>query len=163
VCASCVSQGAFPEEAIFNRNKAVAERERDVRKAQHKEREITKRNRNDDRIKRQKAGERGVSSDEDPSPELAWSGDEPSVAVDWSDMSGSSTPPPPRATEVTSSRRPEPAAHEKNMGSSSLSAARPVREDQPATRSHMAPGGSGASEVRRDPHLSHPKISNFRM
>jgi hypothetical protein len=92
------------EEEIFNWNKAGAERRRDARKAQHKEKEITKHNWNNNCIKRRKAGKHGVSSDEDPSPEPAWSGDEPSAAVDWSDMSGSSTPSPPRAVEVTSSR-----------------------------------------------------------
>jgi hypothetical protein len=58
---------------------------------------------------------------------------------------------PPQAVEVTSLRRPEPAAHEKSMGSSSRSVARPIREDQWVTRSRTAPGGSSASEVRRDP------------
>jgi hypothetical protein len=119
--------------------------------ALHKDQEIAKRDWNDDRIKRRKAGERGVSSNEDPSPETAWRGDEPNVAVDWSDMSGSSTQSPPRAVEVTSSWQPEPATHEKSVGSSSRSVARPVREDQRATHSRMAPCGSGASEVRRDP------------
>jgi hypothetical protein len=74
-----------------------------------------------------------------------------SAAVDWSDMSGSSTTSPPRMVEVTSSRRPEPAARKKNVGSSSRSAARPVREDQQAAHPRMAPGGSSASESRQDP------------
>jgi hypothetical protein len=85
----------LPEEVIFNQNKAVAERRRAPRKAQHKEREIAKRDQNDNRIKRQKVRERGFSSNEVPSPEPTWSGDEPNVAVDWSAMSGSSTPSPP--------------------------------------------------------------------
>jgi hypothetical protein len=62
-------------------------------------------------------GERGVSSDEDPSPEPSWSGDVASTAVDLSDMSGSSSSSPPRATEVSSSRRPQTAARNKNVGS----------------------------------------------
>jgi hypothetical protein len=90
-----------------------------VRKAQHKERHIAKRDRNDNRIKRRKAVELGVSSDEDPLPEPSWSGDVPSAVVDWSDMSVSSSSSPPRATEVSSSRRPQTAAHDKNVGSSS--------------------------------------------
>jgi hypothetical protein len=65
-------------------------------------------------------------------------------------MSGSSTPLPPQAVEVTSSRRPEPAVYVKNVSLSSRSAACPVQEDQRATRSRMAPDGSGASELRRD-------------
>jgi hypothetical protein len=69
-------------------------------KAQHKEKEIAKHDWNDNRIKRRKAGERDVSSNEDMSSLPAWSGHEPSAAVDWSDMSGSSTPFPPRAVEV---------------------------------------------------------------
>jgi hypothetical protein len=96
----------LPEEAIFNWNKAVAERWRATHKAQHKERQIAKRDRNDNRIKRWKAEERGVSSDEDPSPEPSWSGDAPSAAVDWSEMPGSSSSSPPHATKVSSSRRP---------------------------------------------------------
>jgi hypothetical protein len=43
-------------------------------KVQHKDREITKCDRNDNRIKRWKVGERDVSSNEDPSPESSWSG-----------------------------------------------------------------------------------------
>jgi hypothetical protein len=95
-CARLVpAKAPLPEEAIFNQNKAAVERRRAVRKAQHKEREITKRDQNDNRIKLRKVGEHDVSSNEDPSPEPTWSGDEPSAAVDWSDMSGSSTPSPP--------------------------------------------------------------------
>jgi hypothetical protein len=46
----------LPEEAIFNQNKAATERRRAARKAQHRECHIAKRDRNDNRIKRQKAG-----------------------------------------------------------------------------------------------------------
>jgi hypothetical protein len=82
-CTHLVSANVpLPKEAIINRNKAAAERRCTARKAQHKEREIAKRDRNDDRIKRWKAGERGVSSNEDPSPEPSWSGDMPRAAVD---------------------------------------------------------------------------------
>jgi hypothetical protein len=100
------AKAPLPEEAIVNQNKAAAERRRAARKAQHKEREIAKRNRNDNRIKMWKAWERGISSNEDPSLEPSWSVDVSSAAVDWSDMSGSSSSSPPRATEVSSSRRP---------------------------------------------------------
>jgi hypothetical protein len=93
----------LPEEAIFNRNKAAAERRQAARKAQHKESEIAKRDRIDNHIKRQKAREHDVSSNEDPSPEPTWTGDEPSTVVDESDMSGLSTPSPPHMVEVTSS------------------------------------------------------------
>jgi hypothetical protein len=41
-------------------------------------------------VTRRKAGEQGVSSDEDPSPEPSWSGDVASAAVDWSNMLRSS-------------------------------------------------------------------------
>jgi hypothetical protein len=116
-------------EAIFNRNKAAAERWRAARMAQHKERQIAKRDRNDNRIKRRKAGERGVSSDEDPSSELSWSGDVANAAVDWSDMSGLSSSSPPYATEVSSSRRPQTVQCDKTVGSSSRQAAHPTRED----------------------------------
>jgi hypothetical protein len=115
------------------------------------EKEIVKRDRNDNRIKQRKAGERDISSNEDPSSELTWSGDEPSAAVDWSDMSGSSTPSPPHAVEVTSSRWPEPVACEKNVGLSSRLAARPVRGEQQVGHPRTAPGGSGTPEARRDP------------
>jgi hypothetical protein len=126
-CAHHVpAKAPLPEEAILNHNKAVVERRRVACKAQHKERVIAKRDQNDNCIKRRKAGKHDVSSNEDPSPEPMSSGDEPSVAVDWSDMSGSSTPSPPRAVEVTSSRRPVPVAQEKNVGSSSRSVVRPA-------------------------------------
>jgi hypothetical protein len=46
----------LPEEAIFKRNQATAERQRAARKEQHKEKEIAKRDRNDNHIKRRKAG-----------------------------------------------------------------------------------------------------------
>jgi hypothetical protein len=52
----------------LNRNKAVAEKHRAARKVQHKKRQITKHDRNDNRIKRRKAGELGVSSHEVSSP-----------------------------------------------------------------------------------------------
>jgi hypothetical protein len=76
------AKAPLPEEAIFNRNKATTERRRTARKAQHKERQIAKRDRNDNRIKRWKAGERGISSDEDLSPVPSCSGDVLSAAVD---------------------------------------------------------------------------------
>jgi hypothetical protein len=97
------AKAPLPEEAIFNRNQAAVEKRRAARKVQHKKRQIAKRDRNDDRIKRQKAGEFGVSSDEDLSPEPSWSGDVASVAVDWSKMLGSSSSSPPRGAEMSSS------------------------------------------------------------
>jgi hypothetical protein len=117
----------LPEEAIFNQNKATAERRCAACKAQHKEREIAKRDRNDNNIKRRKAGERGVSSNEDPSAEPSWRSNVASAAVDWSDMSWSSSSSPPRATKVSPSRRLQAAACDKNVGSSSRPAARPAR------------------------------------
>jgi hypothetical protein len=79
------AKAPLPEEAIFNRNKA-ARRSGAARKAQHKKRQIAKHNRNDNRIKRRKAGELGISSDEEPSSEPSWSVDIASATVDWSDM-----------------------------------------------------------------------------
>jgi hypothetical protein len=82
-CAHLVpAKAPLPEEAIFNQNQAAAEKRRAVRNAQHKKRQIAKRDRNNDRNKRQKAGETGVSSDEDPSLEPSWSGDVASAAID---------------------------------------------------------------------------------
>jgi hypothetical protein len=82
-CAHLVpAKAPLPEEAIFNQNQAAAEKRRVARKAQHKKHQIAKRDRNDDRNKRRKAGEQGVSSDEDPSPEPSWSSDVASAAVD---------------------------------------------------------------------------------
>jgi hypothetical protein len=82
-CAHLIpAKAPLPEEAIFNQNQAVAEKRRAARKAQHKKRQIAKRDRNNNRNKRRKAGEQGVSSDEDPSPEPSWSGDVTSAAVD---------------------------------------------------------------------------------
>jgi hypothetical protein len=82
-CAHLVpTKASLPEEAIFNQKQAAAEERRAARKAQHKKRQIAKRDRNDNRIKRRKAGELGVSSDEDLSPESSWSGDVASAAID---------------------------------------------------------------------------------
>jgi hypothetical protein len=56
-CAHLVpAKALLPEEAIFNRNKAAVEIRRAARKAWHKECQITKRDRNDNRIKRRKRG-----------------------------------------------------------------------------------------------------------
>jgi hypothetical protein len=93
--------------------------------------------------------ERGISSDEDPSPEPSWSGDVASVVVDWRDMSGSSSSSPPCPTEVSSSWRPQKAARDKNVGSSSRQAARPAREDQRTVCPRVAPSKMGASESQR--------------
>jgi hypothetical protein len=129
-CAHLVpAKASIPKEAIFNQNKAATEKRRAARKAQHKKRQIAKRDRNNNRNKRRKAGELGVSSDEDPSPEPSWSGDVASAAVDWSNMSGSSSLSPPRGTEVSSSRQPQATGHDKTVGSSSCQAASPARED----------------------------------
>jgi hypothetical protein len=82
-CAHLVlTKASLPEDAIFNQNKATVKRRRATRKAQHKEREIAKRDLKDNRIKRCKAGERNISSNEDPSPKPSWSGDVASATVD---------------------------------------------------------------------------------
>jgi hypothetical protein len=149
-CSNLVpAKAPLPEEVIFNRNKEAAERRHAARKEQHKERKIAKRDRNDNRIKRRKAGEHGISSNEDLSPEPSWSGDVPSATMDWSDMSGSSSSLPPHAIEVSSSRRLQTAARDKNVGSSSRPAARPAREDQRTVRPRVAPSRTGASESQR--------------
>jgi hypothetical protein len=94
-CAHLVpAKAPLPEEAVFNQNQAAAEKRRAARKAQHKKCQIAKRDRNDDRNKRWKAGEQGVSSDEDLSPETSWSGDVASASTDQSNMSGSSSSSP---------------------------------------------------------------------
>jgi hypothetical protein len=67
---------------IFNRNQTTADRRRAERKAQHKEKEIAKRDQTDDHIKHRKAREANVSSNEDPSSSPPCSWDEPSVDVD---------------------------------------------------------------------------------
>jgi hypothetical protein len=86
------TKAPLSEEAIFKCNQAAAEKRWAARKEQYKEKEIAKCDRNDNRIKRHKAGERNVSSNEDLSPPPAWSGDEPSVAIHWNDMFGSASP-----------------------------------------------------------------------
>jgi hypothetical protein len=56
-CAHLVpAKTPLPEEAIFNQNKAATEKRHAARKAQHKKRQIAKRDHNDNRNKRQKAG-----------------------------------------------------------------------------------------------------------
>jgi hypothetical protein len=145
-CAHLVpAKAPLPEEAIFNRNKTATERRCIARKAQHKECQIAKRDRNDNRIKRRKAGERGVSSDEDPLPEPLWSGDVASTPVDWSDMSRSSSSSPPCGAEVSPSRRPQAATRDKNVGSSSRQAAHPAREDQRKVRVCAEPSRTGVT------------------
>jgi hypothetical protein len=69
--------------------------------------------------------------------------------VDWSDMSGSSSSSPPRATEVSSSWQPQTAVCDKNVGSSSRQAARPAHEDQRMVCPRVAPSQTGASESQR--------------
>jgi hypothetical protein len=61
-------------------------------------------------------------------------------------ISGSSSPSPPRSTEVSSSRQPPPAERDKTVGSSFRQAARPTREDQRTVRSCVVPSGTGASK-----------------
>jgi hypothetical protein len=65
---------SLPEEAIFKCNQATAGRRRAERKLRHKEKEIAKHDRNDERIKRRKVGDTNVSSNEDLSPPPAWRG-----------------------------------------------------------------------------------------
>jgi hypothetical protein len=60
-CAHLVlAKAPLPEEAIFNQKQAATEKRRGARKEQHKKRQIAKCDRNDNRIKRRKAGELGV-------------------------------------------------------------------------------------------------------
>jgi hypothetical protein len=146
-CAHLIpAKAPLPEEAIFNQKQAAAEKRRTARKAQHKKRQITKRDRNDNRNNRRKVRELSVSSDEDPSPEPSWSGDVASAAVDWSNMLGLSSSSPPRGTEVSSSRQPQETGRDNTVGSSSRQAARPAREDQRMVCPHVVPNGMGASE-----------------
>jgi hypothetical protein len=143
------AKAPLPEEAIFNQNQATAEKRRAARKVQHKKCQITKRDRNDNRNKRRKAGELGVSFDEDPSPEPSWSGDVASAVVDWSNMSGSSSSSPLRGAEVSSSRRPREVGRDKVVGSSSRPVAPPARVGLRSTRSYGA---------QRDGHSRAAKI-----
>jgi hypothetical protein len=46
------AKAPLPKETIFKRNQVAADRRRAERKEQHKEKEIAKRDRNDNRIKR---------------------------------------------------------------------------------------------------------------
>jgi hypothetical protein len=102
-CAHLVpAKAPLPEEAIFHQKQAVVEKRCAAHKVHHMKHQIAKCDRNDNRNKRQKAGEHGVPSDEDPSPEPSWSGDIASTAVDCSNMSRSSSSSPPHATEVSS-------------------------------------------------------------
>jgi hypothetical protein len=149
-CAHLVpAKAPLPEEAIFNQKQAAAEKRRTARKAQHKKCQIAKRDHNDNRTKRRKADELGVSSDEDPSPEPSWSGDVASAAVDWSNMLGSSSSSPPQSSEVSPSHRSQAVGRNKTVGSSSHQAAPPTRVDQWSVRSRAAPSGTGASEPQR--------------
>jgi hypothetical protein len=149
-CAHLVpAKAPLSEEAIFNQKQATKEKRCAARKAQRKKRQIAKSDHNDNRTKRRKVRELGVSSDEDSSPEPSWSGDVASVAVDWSNMSGSSSSSLPRGTEVSSSRQLAAAGRDKTVGSSSRQAAHTAREDQRMVRSHVVRSGTGASEPQR--------------
>jgi hypothetical protein len=77
------------------------------------------------------------------------SSDVASAAVDWSEMSGSSSSSPPRGAEVLSSRQPPMAARDKKVGSSSRQAARPAQEGQRAVRPRVTPSGTGTPELQR--------------
>jgi hypothetical protein len=91
----------------------------------------------------------GVSSDEDPLPETSWSSDVASAAIDWSNMSASSSLSPPRGAEVSSLRRPREAGHDKTVGSSSRPAAPPTRVGLRSTRSRTTPNRTGTPELHR--------------
>jgi hypothetical protein len=77
------------------------------------------------------------------------SSDVASAAVDWSEMSGSSSSSPPRGAEVLSSRQLPMAARDKKVGSSSRQAASPAQEGQRAVRPRVAPSGTGTPESQR--------------
>jgi F420-0:gamma-glutamyl ligase len=123
VCPPRPGQGASPGGGDLHQKQAAAEKRRAARKAEHKKRQIAKGDRNNNRTKRRKAGELGVSSDEDPSLEPSWSGDVASAAVDRSNMSGSSSSSLPRDADVSSSRRLQAAGRDKTVGLSSRQAA----------------------------------------
>jgi hypothetical protein len=56
-CAHLVpAKAPLPEEEILNRKQAAVEKRRAARKAQHKKHQIAKRDRNENRNKRRKAG-----------------------------------------------------------------------------------------------------------
>jgi hypothetical protein len=149
-CAHLVpAKAPLPEEAIFNQNQAATEKRCAARKAQHKKSQITKDYRNDDHNKKRKAGERGVSSDEDLSPEPSWSGDVASAVVNWSNMLGSSLLSPPHGAEVSSSRRPRETGHDKTVGSSSRPAAPPARVGLRLTRSRTTASRTGTPKLQR--------------
>jgi hypothetical protein len=63
-------------------------------------------------------------------------------------MLGSSSSSPPRCAKVSSSWRPQTAACDKNVGSSSRHATRPAREDQQTVRAHVEPNGTGVTGSR---------------
>jgi hypothetical protein len=149
-CAHLVpAKAPLSVEAIFNQNQAATQKRRAARKVQHKKHLIAKRDRNDDRNKRRKAGETGVSFDEDPSPEPSWSGVVASATIGWSNMSGSSSSSPPRGAEVSSSRRSQDAGHDKTVGSSSCPAGPPAHVGLRSTRSRTAPNGTSTPEPQR--------------
>jgi hypothetical protein len=70
----------------------------------------------------------------------------------WSSLSS-----PPRGVEVSSSRQPQAATHDKSAGPSSCQVARPAREDQWTIHPRAAHGGTSASEPQRSaPHQDDP-------
>jgi hypothetical protein len=71
---------------------------------------------------------------------------------------------PPCGAEVSSSRRPQAAARDKNVGSSSRQAAHPTSEDQRTVLPRMAPSRTGTSESQRTTplHADPPRRSEER-
>jgi hypothetical protein len=72
-------------------------------------------------------------------------------------MSGSYSSSPPRAAEVSSLRRPQSAARDKNVGSSSRQVAHPAREDQRTARARAEPSMTGITGSQSAaPHQADP-------
>jgi hypothetical protein len=148
-CAHLVpAKPPLPEEVIYNQKQTAAKKRRAARKAQHKKHQIAKHDRNDNRTKRRKAGELGVSSDEDPSLEPSWSGDVASAAVDWSNMSGSSSSSPPGGAKVLSTCRPQAAARQ-DCGLELTSGGSPRPSGPVVGPLPCGASGTGASEPQR--------------
>jgi hypothetical protein len=140
-CAHLVSTKVpLPEVAIFNQKQAATEKRRTAHKVRHKKRQIAKRDRNDNRTKRRKAG--------------SWAS--PPMRTRHPRRRGAAMSPARRLTGATCSGRPRRRrptvlkchrrVGHKRLGASSCQVTPLAREDQRMVRSHAVPSGTGASE-----------------
>jgi hypothetical protein len=148
-CAHLVSaKEPLLEEVIFNQNQVAAEKRRTARKAQHKKRQIAKRDHNDNLNKRRKAGEQGVSSVRIRRPSRRGAAMSPARRSTGATCQGRPHRPRPMALKCRR-RAGREAGRDKTVGSSSRPETPPTRVGQWSVRSRAAPSGTGTPGPQR--------------